>query len=371
MPLPNRPRSRVEQYLDYIIKNGIGLRLANDGLGGRVEAGDGSLLANNGHVFDAIGIPPFVCDSAEYPLYEATGTILDIADYASYGITKAGWYVFATVVSPDAALVTSATTVTGADGYIATVGETYVNLAIRFDVSAMSKTVTINWGEDNTETFVFRALDLAIYGLDYRSTFYVYNIEPFMTWEYAPVSTATFAGTTYYTESDDVFTKAAVVANTPVPENTYYIKSGDTYTLATDKTFVGTAYYEKHGDEYVEAAVIAGDPVPENTYYVHSRVIFEGMARNVTYKCDTIIDCPSRFVLPEIEDETHGCWFEIRLQHAGSYSSTLVPVASDVKVATEHTQAETKGFNTIDLHYMSLGGTKLWRFTNEHSTVPA
>jgi len=40
-------------------------------------------------------------------------------------------------------------------------------------------------------------------------------------------------------------------------------------------------------------------------------------------------------------------------------------------VATEHTQAEAKGMNMVDLHYTVIGDTKLWRFMNTHSTVPA
>ena len=42
-----------------------------------------------------------------------------------------------------------------------------------------------------------------------------------------------------------------------------------------------------------------------------------------------------------------------------------------MKIATEHTQAETAGLNMIDLHYSKVSGTKLWRFLNTHSTIPA
>ena len=41
-----------------------------------------------------------------------------------------------------------------------------------------------------------------------------------------------------------------------------------------------------------------------------------------------------------------------------------------VKIATEHTQAETAGMNMVDLHYMSIDGIKIWRFMNTHSSIP-
>ena len=49
---------------------------------------------------------------------------------------------------------------------------------------------------------------------------------------------------------------------------------------------------------------------------------------------------------------------------------TLTPPSADVKIATEHTQKETKGLNMIDLHYTSVNGVKLWRFLNTHSSIP-
>ena len=94
------------------------------------------------------------------------------------------------------------------------------------------------------------------------------------------------------------------------------------------------------------------------------------MTRNITYVCNTVIDCPSEFILPEIEDDGHGAWFEIRFRHSGSFSSTLVP-PDGVKIATEHTQAETAGINMVNLHYNTVGGVKLWRFMNTHSSIPA
>ncbi len=126
-------------------------------------------------------------------------------------------------------------------------------------------------------------------------------------------------------------------------------------------------YYTHSGDTYTEATVTTGDAIP--ALYNHSKVIFSGMERNVTYQLNQIIDCPQEYVLPEIEDDGHGAWFEIRLRHSGSYSSTLI-VPEGVKIATEHTQAETAGMNMVDLHYMSIDGIKIWRFMNTHSSIP-
>ena len=130
----------------------------------------------------------------------------------------------------------------------------------------------------------------------------------------------------------------------------------------------GVTYYTRSGAEYVEAVVDVGAAIP--AYYNHSKVRFEGMTRNITYRLDEAVDCPQEYVLPEIEDDTHGAWFEIRLRHTGAFSSTLI-VPEGVKVATEHTQAETEGMNMVDLHYTNVDGVKLWRFLNTHSSIPA
>lgn len=450
---------------------------------GRVAAlNNGCLAAEN--VVEAVGIPTYVSDASEY---------------AAFGITDTGWYVFARITARRGAMVNAETTIQGAAGYIAQVGADHVDVAVQFGVAAMSQVVTINWGT-YAETFVFKASDLAIRNLDYRTTFYVYDVAPFATWSYAITSDATFAagknyyvkigsaynlvtfmnyyvlatsyvltddatfaeGTTYYTKDGDVYTEAEVTVGDAVTENTYYVAT-TSYVQTSDTTFAeGTTYFTKDGDNYVEAEVTVGDPVPlyvgasvpalyyehsyaltadetftegkayyteeggvytqatvtageavtENTYYedvytltedaafvegkayytksgttytqaevtagqavptvyyVHSKITFSGMTRNVTYKFDEPIDCPSEFILPVIEDEIHGAWFELRLKHTGAYSSQLI-VPEGVKVATEHTQAETAGLNTIQLHYNNVDGTKLWRFLNTHSTIPA
>lgn len=276
----------------------------------RVTSLDGTALA--AHVIDAVGIPVYVSD---------------VSEYAAYGITESGWYVFARVTAPEGVVVTDATAVTGAAGSIVTAGADHVDVAVRFEVAAMAQAVSIAWDAAHADSVTFSAPDLAVRNLDYRVTFYVYDIAPFVTWEYVAASDATFtAGKHYYTLGED-----------------------GAYQLAEPGSYV------------------IGDPIPADTYYVHSKATFEGMARNVTYQCSTPIDCPSEFILPEVEDETHGCWFEIRFLHEGSYSSTLVPPSPEVKVATEHTQAETKGINMVDLHYTSVSGQRVWRFMNTHS----
>ncbi len=262
-----------------------------------------------GTIVEAVGVPQY---------------ITDIAPYSDYGITEAGWYILARITAESGVSVTEQTNIEGADGYIKTIGAGYVDVAVKFEVAASTKKVSVNWGI-YTDVFMFKATDLAIRNLDYRTTFYVYDLAEFVTWEYA---------------------------------------------LTSDETFVeDKQYYTKDGDVYVPATVTAGEAVPENTYYNHSKITISGMTRNITYRLDEIIDCPSEVILPEIEDDTHGCWFEFQLRHSGKFSMTLTP-PEGVKIATEHTQAEDKGFNLIDLHYMNIDNVKMWRFMNTHSSIP-
>lgn len=524
-----------------------------------------------GTVVEAVGAPVYVDD---------------VSQYSAFGITETGWYIFARITAKEGITVTSATRVEGSAGYIANPGEDHVDVAVRFEVAAVSQMVVIDWGS-YAETFVFKATDLAVRNLDYRVTFYVYDADPFATWTFKRSTDAVFVGTKYYTEENGVYTQAAVKAYEHVPADTYYThayvqaedevfqedtvyytRNGSVYTpaevtpgeplapegvdpapvyyvdqwtLTTDTrfvgtryyvetdgnheqiavkagepcsyytkvveypltedtsfvgteywtpdesdlgyartavvageeipaetyythvytkltaagkfaegvryyklegteyvlqevtvgasyakniyyvdtwtealgTFTGTAYWVESGGEWSQAAVIAGEEVPVNTYHlrviswpqateetfaageayytcidgaydvadvmagtaipanlVHDKVFIEGLTRNITYRLNEIVDCPMEYILPEIEDETHGCWFEIRCEHAGTYSSTLT-VPEGVKVATEHTQTETQGMNMIDLHYTVVGSTKLWRFMNTHSSIPA
>ena len=359
----------------------------------RVLSLNGTPLSQ-GAVIEAVGIPEYISDPTVFTGYE---------------LTEPGWYVFAQISAPAGVTVSGETVVTGAAGYIAEAGEDSVDVAVKFETAAVSKTVTVKWDSELSESFVFRANDLAIRNLDYRVTFYVYDVSPFVTWEYKPTVDATFQagknyylpgadgyelaevtageassvyyedkytltedetfveGKTYYTESGGVYSAATVTAGEAVTPDTYYEHS---YVLTQDETFIeDKAYYTTaDGASYSAATVTAGDAVPA-VYYNHSKVIFSGMARNITYRLDEIVDCPMEFILPEIEDETHGCWFEIRCRHAGEYSMLLVP-PEGVKVATEHTQKETAGINMINLHYTVIDDMKIWRFLNTHSSIP-
>ena len=363
---------------------------------GRVSSLDATSLA--GKTIEAVGNPVYVSDPAAH---------------AEYGITEPGWYVFARVAAPPCVVVGTGRSVVGASGYIATVGADHIDVAVRFEVASVSKVVVINWDGSRPETYVFKATDLAVRNLDYRVTFYVYPIDDYVRWEYKvntddvvqgdgkayfnlvdgeyvsagltvgdPITlyyveseTVTYALTAdtvflpdkdYFTVASGVYTVATVTPGEAVPENTYYeVKT--TYEQTTDEVFQeGTTYYTK-SETYTVATVTPGEAVP--VYYVHAKGIFEGMSRNITYVCNTVIDCPTEFILPAIEDETHGCWFEIRFLHSGSFSTTLTP-PKGVKIAAEHTQAETKGINSVDLHYTAIGDIKMWRFLNTHSSLP-
>lgn len=276
----------------------------------RVSSLDSTALAK-GSAIEAVGIPVYVNN---------------VSQYAAYGITDKGWYVFARVVAPAGASVTAQTIITGAAGYIAAVDADHVDVAVRFGTTAQSVPVTINWGTE-TDHFTFKASDLAVRNLDYRVTFYIYDISPYCVW---------------------------------------------TYALTTDTTFVANKqYYTKdENDVYTLAEVTAGDAVPADTYYNHSKLTFSGMTPNVTYKLDTIVDCPIEIVLPEVADDGHGAWFEIQMRYDNTYSCTLLP-PEGVKVGTATTQAQNGGINTIDLQYTIAGDVKMWTLLNTHSNIPA
>ena len=276
----------------------------------RITSLDGTELASASLV-EAVGTPVYVADPAA-------------AQYVDFNLVESGWYVFARVTAPEGISASAETVITGADGVIVTVGETHVDIAVRFDVAASTRHVTVDWGTTE-DVFDIKATDLAVRNLDYRTTFYVYDLAEFCTWEYALTADTTFAeGKNYYTEDNGVYTLAEVTA---------------------------------------------GEAVPANTYYNHSKLTISGMTRNITYRLDEIVDCPQEVVLPDIEDDTHGAWFEFQLRHSGSFSMTLT-VPEGVKIATEHTQSESAGFNLIDLHYMFIDGVKMWRFMNTHSSIP-
>lgn len=255
-----------------------------------------------GIVMEVIGIPEYVEDLTLYP---------------EYNLTDSGWYVFSRIEGT----TTPSTAIVGAAGYIIT--SDHIDVAIKFDTAATSKTVVIDWDGSVIDTFIFKATDLAIRNLDYRTTYYEYDLDDYMTW---------------------------------------------TYALTTDTNFTAyKTYYTLENGEYIKAEIIYGDTIPSNTYYTHSKVRFEGMARNVTYKTDSIIDCPIEIVLPNIEDNGYGAWFEFKLRYNGQYSATLIPENNEVQLANDNIVKQTEGINVLDLHYTFTGGVKTWRLINTHT----
>ena len=295
---------------DYVLTAADKTEIAEitDGLPERVTSLTGVPL--NRRTYEAVGIPVYV---------------ENVAEYSAYGLTETGWYVFARIAAKSGTLVTAQTVVTGAAGYIATVGNDHVDVAVRFEVASLSQEITVTWGEQ-TETFVFRATDLAVRNLDYRTTFYVYDLGPFVTWTYALTADATFT-------------------------------AGKRYFMLVDGA-------------YVEAEVTAGASVPANTYYNHSKLHLAGMVRNVTYRLNEMVDAPIEIVLPTVPDDGYGAWFEIQMQYSSSYSVTLQPEDSTVKVGTTNTQAQTAGINVIDLQYADVNGVKMWTLLNTHTNLP-
>ena len=180
---------------------------------------------------------------------------------------------------------------------------------------------------------------------------------------------ASFVGTRYWIKNEsaeDGYEPAAVMAGEAIPEETYHLQV-ITWPQVTEGTFAdGETYYQLDGAEYVPVEVTAGDEVP--LWYVHSKVIFQEMTRNISYRCNTLIDCPIEIVLPEIEENGYGAWYEIQMRYAGTYSCTLT-LPEGVKAGTTTSQAQTAGINVIDLHYVSVDGNKTWQLINTHTNL--
>lgn len=278
-------------------------------LPGRVSSLDETPLISG--VVHAVGIPVYV---------------EDVTQYAAYGLTDTGWYVFARITAPEGITVSAGTSVEGAAGSIITPGADHVDVAVRFQVAAESQAVSVTWELGSMDKFVFAAPDLATRNLDFRTTFYIYDIAPYAQWEYA---------------------------------------------LTADTAFVaGKKYYTLVDEAYVLADVTTGEAIPADTYYNHSKLKFQGMVANVTYRLDEMVDCPVEITLPEIPEDGHGAWFEIQMRYNGSYSCTLLP-PEGVKIGTAQTQAQTEGVNTIDLQYTDVDDVKMWTLLNTHSNIPA
>lgn len=344
------------------------------------------------NVIEVIGIPEYIDDFNEYE---------------DYGLTDSGWYAFIKITPKDGTPVSENTIVTGSDGY--TIGDGFVNLAIRFDTIAYCKEIIIDWG-DSVETFAFRSSDLSERNLDYRSTYTIYDLEEldYVTWaysrttdttvqngksyytlndgsyvlsdiaastpivsyyeriiNYALTSDATFVdGKTYYTESEGTYTEATVTVGENVDAETYYEQT-ITHSLTTDTEFIdGKTYYTYSNGAYSEATVTAGDPII--VYYAHSKVTISGMTRNITYVLNQAVDCPIELVMPEIVGDQYGVWFDFEFYHSGTYSITIT-VPTGAKMATSNTPNPTKGINLLHMHYSSVAGRKVWTAMNTHT----
>ena len=278
------------------------------GAGNRVTALNGELIAQN--VVEVVGAPAFVSED-------------DLGDYSDYGIEEAGWYVFARVSASGDNAVGDDFEITGAAGYkTPETGDDHVDVAVKFAVASVSKVVTINWG-DATEKLIFRATDLAIRNLDYRATFYMYDLSPYVTWSYT-AATGTFAsGKNYYTKNEN--------------------------------------------DEYELAEVTVGATIPANTYYIHSGATIQGFVQNVSYALD-LIDCPITLHLPEVLDENYGAWFEIQTTLDAARSITLV-APTGVHISKALSVSPAAGVNVINAQYH--GGSNMWRILVTKWDAPA
>lgn len=242
----------------------------------------------------------------------------DLNLYLDYNLTSPGWYIFARINAKKNINVTNTFSISGVAGYKKpSIGATFVDVAIQFDVLAKSQLITINWGE-SSENFIFKATDLAVRNLDYRVTFYLYSIDDYTTWN---------------------------------------------YELTTDSAFLtNQKYYIKNDNEYILANVTIGDNIPADTYYVHSGVTFKDFVKNVSYCCD-YIDCPVTIYLPEVDDENYGAWFEIQTQFDVARSITIVP-SDGTKVSGTGVATPKAGINIINFQFHKPTKTWLPTITN-------
>lgn len=91
----------------------------------RVSSIDDTELAY-GSIISVVGIPSYVSD---------------VSRFSDYGITDPGWYVFAKIEAAGDVRVTAETTIQGAEGHRATPGANYVDVAIKFEVAAISRKI--------------------------------------------------------------------------------------------------------------------------------------------------------------------------------------------------------------------------------------
>lgn len=257
----------------------------------------------SGRVVNVAGIPNYIEEE-------------DISDYSSYGITESGWYAFARIFAKPLDPVAVGFSVTGAYYITPSIGADHVDVAVKFGVAAETKKVIVNWGEIQ-EPFYFQAVDLAIRNMDYRVTFYQYDLNPYCTWTWAAASG----------------------------------------TFSADKS-----YYKLIDGEYVkDTTVVTGQTIPASTYYTHSGVTVSGFVKNISYTLDEI-DCPITINLPEVE-ENYGAWFEVQTKFLAVYSITLTAVSPD-KVSGKLVHSPKAGVDIINLMYHKPTKTWLPTITN-------
>ena len=324
----------------------------------------------------------YVYDADEFATWEYTPASDESYEGTTYYTVENGAYTAAPVIANnqipedtyyvhDYVLTADETFVSGTTYYTKS-DSTYSEAEVTEGAQVTPSTYYVDtWALTTDKTFAGTAYYKKQNGVYAKAAVIAGDTVPTAYYEHSYVLTDddTFAeGKTYYLLQDGSYSAAEVTAGEDVPENTYY---EDSYTLTTDLVFVeGKTYYVKNSSAYSAAEVTAGEDVPDPSF-VHNKVVIQGLVRNVTYRLNEIVDCPMEFILPEIEEDTHGAWFEIRCRHAGRYSMTLTPPSGDIKIASEHTQAETAGINMINLHYTVVDGVKIWRFMNTHSSIPA
>lgn len=112
-------------------------------------------------ILEVIGVPEYIGED-------------EIGEVNGYDIAKTGWYSFARITADNGVYVGSGLIVDGVEDYKA--GVNYIDVAVRFGTNGDSTIITINWDGNTVNQYLFRATDLAIRNLDYRSTYRVYDI---------------------------------------------------------------------------------------------------------------------------------------------------------------------------------------------------
>lgn len=238
----------------------------------------------------------------------------NMSQHSEYDLTESGWYAFARISAKPDQKIKSGWSIAGGKYITPSINDTHVDVAVRFGVVAQSQTVIVNWG-DETESFTFKATDLAVRNLDYRVTFYQYDLEPYCTW-------------------------------------TWGVASG---TATTAKS-----YYKLIDGEYVKQTGVSGT-LPANTYYTHTGLTISGFVKNISYVLDEI-DCPVTINLPATDDN-YGAWFEVQTNFLAVYSITFTAVSPD-KVSAKLVHSPKAGVDIINLMYHMPTKTWLPTITN-------